>query len=206
MSRRASSNRWYATQSRDPFVKRREAAGYRSRAAFKLKELIERDRLCRPGQVVLDLGASPGGWSQVVGPLVGPAGLVVAVDILPMPPIAHVNFICGDALDDSTEVAIKHLLGERLADLVLSDMAPNLSGIRASDEARSLALAEQALSVARNFLRLRGTLLMKLFQYAGTDAFVRTLSLHFERVARRKPEASRRQSNEFYVVATGFRL
>lgn len=206
MSRRASSNRWFATQSRDPFVKQRAAAGYRSRAAFKLKELIERDRLCRPGQVVLDLGASPGGWSQVVAPLVGPAGLVIAVDILPMAPIPDVNFILGDAFDDATGAEIKNLVGNRPVDLVLSDMAPNLSGVRASDQARSLALAEHALAVSRNFLRPRGTLLMKLFQHAETDTFVRTLVPLFERVVRRKPEASRRQSNEFYVVATGFRL
>ena len=206
MSRRASSKRWFKTQSRDPFVKQRDAAGYRSRAAFKLKELLERDRLCRAGQVVLDLGASPGGWSQVVAPLVGPAGMVVAVDIVPMAPLPGVAFIQGDALDEATERLIKDLLGARAVDLVLSDMAPNLTGIRASDEARSVALAEQAWAAAQNFLRPRGTMVIKMFQHADTDQFIRTLAGQFDRIARRKPEASRRQSNEFYLVATGFRL
>ena len=206
MSKRASSSRWYKTQSTDPYVKQREQAGYRSRAAFKLQELIARDRLCRPGQVVLDLGAAPGGWSQVVRAIVGATGKVVAVDMLPMEPLAGVEFILGDATAPETAEAMRASLGGRPVDLVLSDMAPNLSGIKFSDEARALALAEQALMVAQNFLRPDGTMLVKLFQHADMEHFVREMKTHFAAIARRKPGASRATSREFYLVASGFQL
>ncbi len=206
MSRRSSSNRWYRTQSTDPFVKRREQAGLRSRAAFKLEELLARDRLLKQGQVVLDLGATPGGWSQVVAPMVGPQGLVVAVDILPMEPLPGVTFIRGDATEAQVEEEIRAALGDRAVDLVISDMAPNLTGIRAVDEARSVLLAEQVLHLAQNFLRDGGTMVIKLFQHNDTEVFVREARQHFAAIARRKPAASRSQSREFYLVATGFRL
>ncbi|MEN9726885.1 MAG: hypothetical protein RL434_1251 [Pseudomonadota bacterium] len=206
MSRRSSSNRWYRTQSTDPFVRRREQAGLRSRAAFKLEELLARDRLLKQGQVVLDLGATPGGWSQVVAPMVGPQGLVVAVDILPMEPLPGVTFIRGDATEAQVEEEIRAALGERAVDLVISDMAPNLTGIRAVDEARSVLLAEQVLHLAQNFLRDGGTMVIKLFQHNDTEVFVREARQHFAAIARRKPAASRSQSREFYLVATGFRL
>lgn len=206
MSRRSSSNRWYRTQSTDPFVKRREQAGLRSRAAFKLEELLARDRLLKAGQVVLDLGATPGGWSQVIVPVVGTQGLVVAVDILPMEPLPGVTFIRGDATEAQVEQEIRAALGGRAVDLVISDMAPNLTGIRAVDEARSVLLAEQVLHLAQNFLRDGGTMVIKLFQHNDTEVFVREVRQHFTAIARRKPAASRSQSREFYLVATGFRL
>lgn len=206
MSRRASSSRWYKTQATDPFVRRREQAGLRSRAAFKLQEILARDRLCRLGQVVLDLGATPGGWSQVVAPMVGAAGLVVAVDILPMAPLAGVTFVLGDATEDAVVAQIEDALGGRRVDLVLSDMSPNLTGIRSVDEARALVLAEQALHVSQNFLAAGGTMLIKLFQHNDTEIFIKEVRRHCEQVTRRKPAASRSQSREFYLVARGFRL
>ncbi len=206
MSRRASSSQWYKTQSTDPYVKRRDQAGFRSRSAFKLQELLSRDKLCRSGQVVLDLGATPGGWSQIVAPVVGAAGLVVAVDILQMAPITGVEFILGDATEALVVAEIENRLGGRRVDLVLSDMSPNLTGIRSVDEARSLVLAEQALYVGQNFLVKGGAMLIKLFQHNDTELFIRTLKGRFTELNRRKPAASRSQSREFYLVASGFRL
>jgi len=206
MSRRSSSSRWYRTQSTDPFVQKREQAGLRSRAAFKLQEILDRDRLLRPGQVVLDLGAAPGGWSQVVAPRVGPQGRLVAVDILPMDPIAGVVFIRGDATEDAVVEQIREALEGRAVDLVISDMAPNLTGIRPVDEARSVVLAEQVLHIAKNFLRHGGTMVMKLFQHNDTEVFIREARRSFATLSRRKPAASRNQSREFYVVASGFQL
>lgn len=206
MSRRSSSSRWYRTQSTDPFVRQREQAGLRSRAAFKLQELIDRDRLLRPGHVVLDLGAAPGGWSQVVAPRLGPAGLLVAVDILRMDPIAGTVFIQGDATEAPVVEQIRAALEGRAADLVISDMAPNLTGIRSVDEARSVVLAEQVLHLAQNFLRNGGTMVVKLFQHNDTELFIREVRGVFASVSRRKPAASRSQSREFYLVASGFQL
>jgi 23S rRNA (uridine2552-2'-O)-methyltransferase len=206
MSRRSTSSRWYQTQSSDPFVKRREALGLRSRAAFKLTELLAKDRLLRPGATVLDLGASPGGWSQVAAAAVGDKGLVVAVDILPMHPIAGVHFLLGDSRDPAVVAELRGMLGERRVDLVLSDMAPNLTGIRDVDEARSVELAEVARDAAAEFLRPGGTLLLKMFQHSDSERFLKEIRTRFERIARRKPAASRRASAEFYVVASGHKV
>lgn len=206
MSRRSSSSRWYRTQSNDPFVQKREQAGLRSRAAFKLQEILDRDRLLRPGLVVLDLGAAPGGWSQVVAPRLGPQGRLVAVDILPMDPLPGVMFIRGDATEDAVVEQIREALEGRAVDLVISDMAPNLTGIRPVDEARSVVLAEQVLHIAQNFLRHGGTMVMKLFQHNDTEVFIREARQSFATLSRRKPAASRNQSREFYVVASGFQL
>lgn len=206
MSRRSSSSRWYRTQSTDPFVQKREQAGLRSRAAFKLQEILDRDRLLRPGLVVLDLGAAPGGWSQVVAPRLGPQGRLVAVDILPMDPLPGVMFIRGDATEDAVVEQIREALEGRAVDLVISDMAPNLTGIRPVDEARSVVLAEQVLHIAQNFLRHGGTMVMKLFQHNDTEVFIREARQSFATLSRRKPAASRNQSREFYVVASGFQL
>lgn len=205
MSRRSSSSRWYQTQSSDPFVKRREALGLRSRAAFKLTELLEKDRLLRPGATVLDLGASPGGWSQIAAGVVGDKGLVIAVDILPMHPIAGVRFVPGDSRDPAVVEEVRRLLGDRRVDLVLSDMAPNLTGIRDVDEARSVELAEVAWEATQNFLRPGGTMLLKMFQNTESERFLKEIRSGFERLARRKPAASRRASAEFYVVASGYK-
>ena len=205
MSRKGTSSRWYQRQVSDPFVKAREQQGLRSRAAFKLTELIERDHLLRPGGVVLDLGATPGGWSQVAAPAVGPRGLVVAVDVLPMTPLAGVHFILGDCREEATIEAVAESLAGRAVDLVLSDMAPNLSGIRSADEARSLELVGVAFDACQRFLRRGGTLLVKAFQHEDTERFLREQRNDFEKITRRKPAASRRESREFYVVAAGFK-
>lgn len=205
MSRKGTSSRWYQRQVSDPFVKAREQQGLRSRAAFKLTELIERDRLLRPGGVVLDLGASPGGWSQVAAPAVGPRGLVVAVDLLPMTPLSGVHFILGDCREEATIEAVADSLAGRPVDLVLSDMAPNLSGIRSADEARSLELVAIAFEACERFLRPGGAVLVKAFQHEDTERFLREQRTGFEKLVRRKPAASRRESREFYVVATGFK-
>ena len=205
MSRRSTSSRWYQTQVSDPYVKRREALGLRSRAAFKLTELLEKDRLLRPGATVLDLGSSPGGWSQVAARAVGAHGLVVAVDILPMEPVREVRFLLGDCRDEAILAQMREMLGGRAVDLVLSDMAPNLTGVRGVDEARSVELAEVAWDTAQNFLRPGGTMLLKMFQHNDSEQFLRGLRSHFERLNRRKPAASRRASTEFYVVAGGYK-
>lgn len=206
MSRRASTRRWFKTQSTDPYVKQREQQGYRSRAAFKLQEIIARDRIIKLGDRVLDLGASPGGWTQAAIEAVGAHGSVVAVDILPMEPVSGATFVLGDCRDAAVQAALLELLGVRKFDLVLSDMAPNLTGISDVDEARSLELAEIALATALNYLRPGGTMLIKLFQHADTEQYVRDLGPHFSRIVRRKPAASRRKSPEFYVLASGFAL
>ena len=153
----------------------------------------------------MDLGASPGGWSQVAAPAVGPRGLVVAVDLLPMIPLPGVHFILGDCREDAIIEAVAASLGARAADLVLSDMAPNLSGIRSADEARSLELVAVAFEACQRFLKPGGTLLVKAFQHEETERFLRGQRNAFEKIARRKPAASRRESREFYVVAAGFK-
>ncbi len=205
MSRRGSSSRWYQTQISDPFVKERERQGLRSRAAFKLTELLERDRLLRPGGVVLDLGATPGGWSQIVGSLVGARGLVIAVDILPMTALAGVQFILGDCREPETLASIAAALKSRQVDLVLSDMSPNLSGIRDVDEARSVELAERAWETAQMFLKVGGSLVLKMFQHQDSELFLLEIRKRFMRINRRKPTASRSGSREFYVVAGGLK-
>jgi len=205
MSRRSSSSRWYQTQASDPYVKQREKLGLRSRAAFKLTELLEKDRLLKPGATVLDLGASPGGWSQVAARLVGVHGLVVAVDILPMEPMRDVRFLLGDCREPAVVERIRETLEGRPVDLVLSDMAPNLTGIRDVDEARSVELAEFAFEAAQNFLRPGGTMLLKMFQHNDSEQFLRGIRARFERITRRKPAASRKGSAEFYVVAGGYK-
>lgn len=206
MSRRSSTKRWLQIQSRDPFVKQRDAAGYRSRAAFKLKEILERDRLLKPGDRVLDLGGSPGGWSQVAKDVVGTKGKVVAVDLLPMEPLAGVEFIRGDSGDPDVIEAIKIALDREPVDLVLSDMAPNLSGVRHADEARSIALAAVAIEAAENFLKPEGTILIKMFQHGDTEKFIAGLRPRCRAILRRKPRASRDKSPEFYIVVRGFKL
>ncbi len=203
-SRRSTTKQWVRRQAADPYVKQRERAGYRSRAAFKLKEILERDRLIRKGGYILDLGASPGGWSQVAATAVGAGGKVVAVDLLPMEPISGVYFIKGDCRDADTLHKIGAQFGERPADLVISDVAPNITGIRDVDEANFLDLAEFVSDISTQFLVAGGSMLIKLFQFPGTDSYIRDLKESYDSIARRKPKSSRRSSREFYVVAKGF--
>jgi 23S rRNA (uridine2552-2'-O)-methyltransferase len=204
--RSKSSRRWLDRHVSDEFVKRAQREGYRSRAAYKLLEIQERDRIFKPGQVVVDLGAAPGGWSQVARSLVGPGGRVLALDILPMEPMADVEIIEGDFREDAVLQHLREGLGERSIDLVISDMAPNVSGVAAVDQPRAMHLAELALDFAREFLKPGGALVLKVFHGEGFDGLVRALRLSFVRVVTRKPKASRPASREVYLVAVSFRL
>jgi 23S rRNA (uridine2552-2'-O)-methyltransferase len=197
---------WIKEHVADAYVKRARAEGKRSRAAYKLEQIAERDRLLRPGLIVVDLGAAPGGWSQVAAARVGPRGRVVALDVLEMTGLAGVTFIQGDFHDDQTVEQLERALGGEKVDLVLSDMAPNMSGIASSDQARALGLAELALDFALKHLKPQGNFLVKLFQGAGFDSFLNTLRGHFAAVAVRKPEASRSRSSEVYLVGKGLRI
>lgn len=203
MARSKSSSRWLREHFNDPYVKRAQAEGWRSRAVFKLDELLERDPLLRPGMVVVDLGAAPGGWSQVVRERLGDKGRVIALDILPMQGIGGVEFIHGDFRDEAVLAQLQQLLGGVPVDLVLSDMAPNMSGMAAVDQPRSMHLVELAEEFAAQQLRSGGAFLTKVFQGEGFDALVRRLRGGYERVSIRKPKASRARSPEVYALATG---
>lgn len=201
-----SSSKWKERQARDPFVRRAQAEGWRSRAVFKLKELQQRDKLVRPGDLILELGSAPGAWSQFLGDLVGRAGHVIAVDLLAMPSLERVTFIQGDFTEDATLTAIRAALEGRKANLILSDMSPNMSGTRAVDQPRAMYLAELTLELAAEVLRPGGHLLIKLFQGEGFQEFVAASRGRFEQVKLRKPAASRQGNREIYLVARNFRL
>ena len=205
MSRSKSSARWLREHFSDPYVKKAQAEGWRSRAVFKLEELIERDRLLKPGMVVVDLGAAPGGWSQVARERLGEKGRVVALDILPMQGIGGVEFIQGDFREDAVLGQLRTMLAGAEVDLVLSDMAPNMSGVNAVDQPRSMHLVELAEEFAAVHLREGGAFLTKVFQGEGFDDFVRRLRGAYERVSIRKPKASRARSPEVYALAVGRR-
>ena len=206
MGRSKSSSRWLHEQFNDPFVRRAQVEGMRSRAAYKLEELLERDLVLRPGMVVVDLGAAPGGWSQVAQDWLKGRGRVVALDILEMDPLPGVEFIRGDFTDDTVLAQLEQLLGETKVDLVLSDMAPNMSGVASVDQARSMLLAELALDFAQSHLRSGGAYLTKLFQGEGFDGYIKLLRASFDKVNLRKPKASRGRSREIYALATGFKV
>ena len=185
----------------DVYVRRVKQDGYRSRSAYKLLEILEKDKLVRPGMTVVDLGAAPGGWSQVLAPLVGAKGQVIALDILEMEPLRGVEVIRGDFSEEATLKLLEEQSGNRSIDLVVSDMAPNISGVGLVDSARSIILAELALEFARDRLKPGGDLLVKVFQGSGLDEFRKELSISFGSVAVRKPKASRDRSSEFYLLA-----
>ncbi len=189
----------------DPYVRKAQAEGMRSRAAYKLQQLAERDNLLKPGMVVVDLGSAPGGWSQVAGRAVGTEGRVVGVDLLEMLPIPAVRFVQGDFGDDSVLAEVEKFLDGRPVDLVLSDMAPNMSGVASVDQARSIGLAELALDFAINHLKPQGNFLVKVFQGSGFEQLVADVRRSFVQVVIRKPEASRSRSNEVYLVAKGLK-
>jgi 23S rRNA (uridine2552-2'-O)-methyltransferase len=190
----------------DPYVQRSKREGYRSRSAYKLIEIDEKDRILKPGQVVVDLGAAPGGWSQVVAKKLGNAGLLVAIDILPMEPVAGATVLEADFTTRRGLDALRTALGERRVDVVLSDMAPNLSGIAVSDQARSMTLAELAFEFAQLQLKRDGAFLVKIFQGAGYDDYLKSLRRAFEKVVVRKPDASRDESAEQYLLARGLKM
>lgn len=200
-TRSKSSQRWLKEHFSDPYVKKAQAEGMRSRAAYKLEELVARDRFLKPGMTVVDLGAAPGGWSQWVRQALGEQGRVIALDILEMPSLAGVEFLHGDFREDAVLSELEATLGGAHVDLVLSDMAPNKSGMDAVDQPRMMYLAELAMDFADNHLRPGGTFLIKLFQGAGFDDYLRELRRRYAKVSIRKPAASRRRSPEVYALA-----
>jgi 23S rRNA (uridine2552-2'-O)-methyltransferase len=204
-ARTKSSARWLNEHVNDPYVKQAQKDGYRSRSSYKLIQLNEKDRLIRPGMLIVDLGSAPGGWSQVAARLVGAQGRVLATDILPMDPVNHVDFIQGDFTEASVLEQIRAALAGDKPDLVLCDIAPNISGIDSADQASSMYLVELALDMARQVLKPKGDFVAKVFQGAGSDDFLRDLRTSFEKVLIRKPAASRARSREVYMVAKGFR-
>lgn len=205
MARSKSSGRWLKEHHSDPYVKQARREGYRSRAALKLSALDERDGLLRPGMTVVDLGAAPGGWSQVAAERTGPRGRVIALDILDMEPVEGVTFIRADFREDDALAMLESAMRGGRADLVLSDMAPNISGQDAVDQPRAMYLAELALDFARNWLNPDGALVVKVFQGEGFDEFLAELRSAFRRVVIRKPPASRGRSREMYALASGLK-
>ena len=203
MKRSASSKQWLQRHVNDPYVQRSKKEGYRARSAYKLIEIDDRDRLLAPGALVVDLGAAPGGWTQVAAKRIGPAGRIVAIDLLEMAPVPGSVFIRADFASAAGLAAVEQALGGSQAGVVLSDMAPNISGIAISDQARSMALAELARDFALARLKPGGAFLVKVFQGAGYDEFLRSLRAAFDKVAVRKPDASRGESNELYLLARG---
>lgn len=196
-----SSRSWLREHFSDPYVKMAQQAGLRSRAVYKLQELHERDKLFKPGMTVIDLGAAPGGWSELVAKLVGKNGRVIALDILAMEPIVGVEFIQGDFSQEEVFQGLLQRVGEDKIDWVISDMAPNFSGIDSVDLPRVMLLAEMALEFALRVLQGPGGFLVKVFQGEGFDAFLAEVRRHFKKVAIRKPKASRSRSNEIYILA-----
>jgi len=205
MARSKSSHRWLKEHFSDPYVKRAQAEGLRSRAAYKLEELIDRDRLLKPGMRVVDLGAAPGGWSQMARARLGERGRVLALDILPMDAIAGVEFLQGDFRDETVLARLEQALGGAGLDLVLSDMAPNMTGVASVDQARAMELAELARDFAQAHLDPGGAFLVKLFQGAGFDDYLKDLRRRYAKITMRKPKASRARSPEVYALATGFK-
>jgi len=197
-----SSKQWLRRHVNDPYVQRSKKEGYRSRSAYKLIEIDERDKVLKPGMLVVDLGAAPGGWSQVAAKRVGPKGAVIAIDLLPMEPISGVTVLMADFASDEGVHAVEKNMA-RKADVVLSDMAPNMSGIAMSDQARSMELAEIARDFAQLHLKAEGVFIVKVFQGAGYDEYLRSLRAMFGKVVARKPASSRGESSEQYLLARG---
>jgi len=204
--RSASSHRWLTRQLNDPYVSAAQAEGYRARSAFKLLEIVQREGLALIGETVVDLGAAPGGWSQVLAKRVGGSGTVIALDLLAVAPIPGVTVIQGDFREDSVLRRLEETLQGRKSDLVVSDMAPNLSGVRATDQARSIHLCELALAFAKTHLNPRGAFLVKAFQGSGYPEFLAEMRKNFASVASRKPGASRGESKEMYLLGKGLRM
>jgi 23S rRNA (uridine2552-2'-O)-methyltransferase len=205
MAKPKPGKKWMEEHLNDPYVKKAQVDGYRSRASYKLIEINEKDKLYQSGNIVMDLGSAPGGWSQVIAPVVGSKGRVIASDILPMDGIVGVSFIQGDFTDESVYDAILNLLGDDRVDTVVSDMAPNLSGVNTTDQYSSIYLVELALDMARNVLKPGGCFCAKVFQGVGYEEYVKDVRQSFSKVIIRKPAASRARSREVYVVGKGFK-
>ncbi|MCU7930543.1 MAG: 23S rRNA (uridine(2552)-2'-O)-methyltransferase RlmE [Candidatus Thiodiazotropha sp. (ex Codakia rugifera)] len=206
MKRSKSSRQWLDRHFNDEYVKKAQKAGYRSRAAFKLLEIQEKDNIIKPGMRVVDLGAAPGGWSQIARDLVGEKGQVLALDILPMDPIAGVDFIQGDFREPQPLEEMRKWLAGEPVDLVISDMAPNVTGMASVDQPRAIYLCELALEFAREVLKPGGHFVAKVFQGEGFDAYLKELRGDFRRVVSRKPSSSRAKSREVYLVAGNFKI
>ncbi len=204
MKKHKSKRRWLDEHFNDPYVKLAQKEGYRSRAIFKLMEIQERDRLLRPNMTVVDLGAAPGSWSQYVAQVLDKSGRVIATDILPIDPVNGVEFLQGDFREEVVLEQLLEIIGPGGADLVISDMAPNISGMDVVDQPRAMYLVELAVDLALKVLAERGDLLMKVFQGEGFDALVKQLRSNFTRVVVRKPKASRPRSREVYIISRGF--
>jgi 23S rRNA (uridine2552-2'-O)-methyltransferase len=205
MSRSKSSKRWLQEHHHDAYVLKAREQGYRSRAVFKLEQIQHKDRILKPGQFVLDLGAAPGGWSEYASQIVGHTGRIIAIDLLPMEPIAGVEFVQGDFTEQDTLDRLLALIDERRFDLVISDMAPNLSGMDSVDQPKSIHLVELAFDLVREFLTPDGVFVSKLFQGAGFEDLVSQFRSSFKSVKLRKPDSSRSRSNEIYAVCSGLR-
>lgn len=204
--RSKSSGRWLQEHFDDEYVKKAQKDGYRSRAVYKLLEIDEKDHLLKPGMTVVDLGAAPGGWSEVAAQRVGEKGQVIALDILPMDSLPGVTFIQGDFREEGPYQALLETLADKPVDLVMSDMAPNISGMKAVDQPRAMYLAELALELARKVLKPGGDLLVKAFNGEGIDAFKQELRRDFNKLIVRKPRASRPRSAEIYLLARGYNV
>ena len=205
MVKSKSSRRWLDEHFKDKYVKDISDSGYRSRASYKLLEMQKKDSFMRPGMTIVDLGAAPGGWSQIALSVVGAKGKILATDILPMEPITGVDFIQGDFSNEEVFDDLVLRIGDSPVDLVISDMAPNISGISAIDQPRCIYLAELALEFARSILKPGAYFLVKVFQGEGTDAYKALILRYFQKVKIRKPNASRARSKEFYFLAEGFK-
>ena len=205
MARSKSSARWLQEHFDDQFVKRSQEDGWRSRASYKLLEIHEKDKLFRPGMSVVDLGAAPGGWTQVAAEIIGDSGRIVASDILPMDPIAGAAFVQGDFTEDHVLEEILAAIGSDQVDLVISDMAPNMSGTQSVDQPKAMYLVELALDLARQVLAKNGVFLAKVFQGEGFEEYLKDMRTSFNKVITRKPEASRARSREVYLLAKGFK-
>ncbi|MEI6145562.1 MAG: 23S rRNA (uridine(2552)-2'-O)-methyltransferase RlmE [Methylococcales bacterium] len=205
MARSKSSSRWMQEHFEDEYVKMAQIQGYRSRAVFKLKEIQEKDQLIKPGMNVIDLGAAPGGWSQMARELMGKKDKLIALDILPMDSIEGVDFIQGDFREEAVLESLYEILNQAPVSLVMSDMAPNMSGNKAVDQPRAIYLAELALDTAKTVLSKNGSFLVKLFHGEGFEIYCQEVQRHFTKVIIRKPKASRPRSNEVYILAKGFK-
>ncbi|UYZ83769.1 23S rRNA (uridine(2552)-2'-O)-methyltransferase RlmE [Entomomonas sp. E2T0] len=205
MARSKSSQRWLKEHFDDPYVKQAQKDGYRSRASYKLLDIQEKDRILRNGMTVIDLGAAPGGWSQVVSRVIGEKGKLIASDILPMDSIADVTFVQGDFTEDAVFEELLSVVGNAPVDLVISDMAPNMSGMRSVDQVKAMLLCELAFDFATRVLKPGGDFLIKIFQGEGFDSYLQSIRQAFDKVQMRKPNSSRGRSREQYLLARGFK-
>ena len=206
MTKNKSSKQWLKSQNQDLYVKKARESYFRSRAVYKLQEIDQKDKLIKPNHCVIDLGSSPGGWSQYLSSIIDSRGQIIAIDMLPMEPIGQVSYILGDFTEEIVQKQCFIQVGKQGADLVISDMAPNLTGIRVTDQSRNIVLAEFVYDFCTRILKPGGDLLVKLFEGEGTHEYRQLLQDNFSKVLTRKPKASRDQSREFYILARSYKL